>query len=96
LVGAGLKCRPDRNEIDLGYRFMKKYWGKGYATEAASACLQHGFTELHVQKIVGRALPANLASITVLEKSGMQYNREEIIGGFIHKTYYSINPTVQS
>ena len=33
----GLKTRPERNEIDLGYRFMKKAWGKGYATEAAFA-----------------------------------------------------------
>jgi ribosomal-protein-alanine N-acetyltransferase len=31
----GLKFRPERNEIDLGYRFRKIFWGNGYATEAA-------------------------------------------------------------
>src|SRR5207253_432005 len=30
----GLKYRPDKNEIDLGYRFMKEFWGQGYATES--------------------------------------------------------------
>jgi RimJ/RimL family protein N-acetyltransferase len=75
---------------------MKKFWGTGYATEAASVSPQHGFTELHLQKIIGRALPANLASIKVLEKCGMQYGGEEIIDGHFQKTYYSINPAVQS
>jgi ribosomal-protein-alanine N-acetyltransferase len=66
----GLKCRPERNEIDLGYRFMKKFWGKGYATEAAFACIQYGFNRLNLQQIIGRALPGNVASIKVLENAG--------------------------
>jgi len=38
----GLKARPERNEIDLGYRFVKNAWGNGYATEAAFASLWQG------------------------------------------------------
>ncbi len=49
----GLKFRPEREEIDLGYRFMKAYWGQGYTTEAAYACLRCGFEKLHLQRIVG-------------------------------------------
>ena len=53
----GLKARPETclsgrqgNEIDLGYRFIKKAWGKGYATEAAFACIKYGFDKLHLQR----------------------------------------------
>jgi RimJ/RimL family protein N-acetyltransferase len=92
---SGLKYVSERREIDLGYRFMKKFWGKGYATESAYACLQHGFQKLNMQRIIGRALPGNLASIKVLEKCGMQYVGEEIMDGLLHKTYHAINPVVQ-
>ena len=92
---SGLKYIPDRVEIDLGYRYMKRFWGKGYATEAAYACLQHGFQRLNMQRIVGRALPGNAGSIKVLENCGMQYVGEENIHGLFHKTYQAINPAVR-
>src|SRR5215510_5112082 len=50
----GLKYRPERGEWDLGYRFKKDSWGKGYATEAAHACLKYGFEKLNIPKITGR------------------------------------------
>ena len=75
---------------------MKKFWGKGYATEAAIACIQYGFSMLNLQQIVGRALPGNLASIRVLEKSGMKYIHEEVMQGYLHKTYQVTNPAIKS
>lgn len=91
----GLKYIPEREDIDLGYRFKKKSRGKGFATEAASACLQYGFSQLRLQKIIGRALPENLASIRVLEKCGMQYVCEEYVHGYLHKTYQATNPAIK-
>jgi len=93
---SGLKHHPETNEIDLGYRFMKKFWGNGYATEAALACIEYGFLGLSVQRIVGRALPVNLASIKVLEKCGMKYLQEEVMYGYLHKTYQVTNPAIKS
>lgn len=90
----GLKTRPERNEIDLGYRFIKKAWGNGYATEASYACLKYGFEKLDLQRIVGRAMPENMASLRVLEKCGMQYIGEEIVDGHPAKTYEAINPLI--
>jgi ribosomal-protein-alanine N-acetyltransferase len=75
---------------------MKKFWGKGYATEAAWACTEYGFHRLNLQRIVGRALPGNLASIKVLEKCGMKFLREEIMQGYLHKTYQVTNPAIKS
>lgn len=90
----GLKARPERNEIDLGFRFIKTAWGKGYATEAAYACIQYGFEKLHLQRIVGRAMPENIGSVRVLEKCGMTYTGEDVVDSHPAKTYEIINPFI--
>lgn len=77
----GLKYRPELDEIDLGYRFMKSAWGKGYASEAAMASIKYGFEKLGLRRIVGRAMPENIASVKVLEKCGMRYVGEELVDG---------------
>lgn len=69
----GLKYHPSTGNIDLGFRFCRKTWGRGYATEAATACLQYGFTTLNMPCVIGRAQTENVASIRVLEKIGMKF-----------------------
>ncbi len=91
----GLKARPERNEIDLGYRFIRSFWGNGYATEAAYACLKYGFENLGLKRIVGRAMPQNLASLKVLENCGMSYIGDEIVDDHPAKTYEAINPFIR-
>lgn len=90
----GLKTRPERNEIDLGYRFLQTAWGKGYATEAAFASIKYGFEKRNLQRIVGRAMPANTGSLKVLEKCGMTYIGEEIVDEHPAKTYEIFNPLI--
>ena len=82
-----LKYRPERDEVDLGYRFIKAAWGKGYASEAAMASINYGFEKLGLRRIVGRAMPGNIASLKVLEKCGMRFIREELIDDHPAKTY---------
>ena len=72
----GLK-RHEGGMVDIGFRFFKRDWGKGYATESAKACLSYGFTKLGMNEIIGRAAKANVASVRVLEKIGMQYWKED-------------------
>jgi ribosomal-protein-alanine N-acetyltransferase len=85
VVGAcGLKLLEDVGpEVEVGYHFAREAWGKGYATEAAAACLRLGFDRLRLARIVGVVDPANFASQRVLEKIGLiyegrgwHYNRE--------------------
>ncbi|MCC6371467.1 MAG: GNAT family N-acetyltransferase [Bacteroidia bacterium] len=71
----GLKYSTDKHETDVGFRFHKKHWNKGYATEATMASIKQGFQKYELQKIVGRAMNANLASINVLKKCGLQFER---------------------
>jgi len=74
---AGLKLMTEThnnhsNYYDLGYRFSKQYWGKGYATESAIAARDYGFKVLKLDEIIGIADIGNLASIHVLEKAGLK------------------------
>lgn len=72
----GLKYLPDLDEVDVGFRFLPEYWGKGIATETCSACIEFGFDTLKLDRILGLALPENGASIRVLEKCGMSRQGE--------------------
>ncbi|RKD90480.1 GNAT family N-acetyltransferase [Mangrovibacterium diazotrophicum] len=72
----GLKYTPELQEFDLGFRFFRQYWNRGFATETAMACLDFGFNQLNLDAIVGRAMHANQASIRVLQKIGMSFVKE--------------------
>jgi ribosomal-protein-alanine N-acetyltransferase len=74
---AGLKFIDEKinNHIhyyDVGYRLIKRYWGKGFATEAAMASVHYGLTILNQNTIYGMADSQNVASIHVLQKIGLK------------------------
>lgn len=76
LIGfCGLKWLDDLEEVDVGYRFLPEFWGRGLATEACAASVAFGFEVLGLQRLIGLVLPENAGSIRVLEKVGMR--REE-------------------
>lgn len=72
----GLKYDQHLDEIDIGFRFFEEHWNKGFATESAKACIDYGFENLNIKTIVGRAMSENLASIKVLEKIGLSFDKE--------------------
>jgi len=86
----GLKLN-DNNIVDIGFRFFRKEWGKGYATESAKASLEYGFTKLNIKEIIGRASLNNKASIKVLEKLGMILWEKGGCEGIENCIYYRIN-----
>lgn len=58
--------------VEIGWRLSKENWNKGFATEAASACLQHGFSALGFEEIYSFTATINLPSIRVMEKIGLK------------------------
>ena len=72
-------------EVELGYRLCLKFWGDGYAKEAATAILSYGLGDLRLARIMAFALPQNRASLRVLEKLGFQYLRDFIHAGLAHR-----------
>ena len=71
----------DTHEIDLGYLFARKHWGKGYATEIAEAALEYGFNNLGFREIIALTALDNIASQKVLKKIGFTKRGIEIFGG---------------
>ncbi len=85
----GLKFN-EQNLVDIGFRFFRREWNKGYATEAAHACLVYGFKELNLNEIIGRVARQNKASIKVLEKLSMDYWKNDNCKGIEDSLYYRI------
>lgn len=72
LIGfSGFKYLPELDEVDLGYRLLPAYWGRGLATESGLACLRFGFETMGFDRVVALVLPENAGSIRVVEKLGM-------------------------
>jgi ribosomal-protein-alanine N-acetyltransferase len=71
----GLLKRDSLPDVDLGYAYLPAHWGQGFAFEAAAATLRHGARKFGLKRIIGVVSPANSASIRVLEKLGMHFER---------------------
>jgi RimJ/RimL family protein N-acetyltransferase len=57
--------------VEIGWRLAREHWGRGYATEAASASLAYGFEELGLEEIVAWTSVGNERSRRVMERLGM-------------------------
>ncbi|GJM34173.1 MAG: N-acetyltransferase [Saprospiraceae bacterium] len=89
---SGLKLMPapadvPTNLYDLGYRFIKKYWGKGYATESAKATIKYGFKKLKLNELFAIADINNEVSMRVLMKVGLVSIGEFDFEGVPHSWY---------
>ncbi|HKK21044.1 MAG TPA: GNAT family N-acetyltransferase [candidate division Zixibacteria bacterium] len=63
--------------VEIGWRLAAEHWGHGYATEGARRVLEFAFTEAGLEDLVSFTVPANKASIRVMEKIGMSRDPAE-------------------
>lgn len=83
----GMTRYPDIDgsaEIEIGFRLIRKYWGCGYATEAAIAVRDFAFSKLALPRLVALIEPGNARSIRVAEKLGMSFEKEVMMEGYDH------------
>jgi len=75
----GLKCLdgPDTSDlwftpcVEIGWRLRREAWGRGYAPEAAQACLIYALEALKLDKVYAYTAEHNAKSRRVMEKIGM-------------------------
>jgi len=65
-------------EIEIGYLFVRTYWGQGFATEAAMGCRDWGFKHLDSPRLISLIDPSNAPSIRVAERLGMKLSGSTI------------------
>ncbi|WP_456313359.1 GNAT family N-acetyltransferase [Pseudomonas shirazensis] len=79
---------------EIGYRFIEKHWGKGYATEAGKAFIDYAFNEMKVDALYAYADEGNQNSRKILEKLGLQYINSFEYEGELEVWYELINPNL--
>ncbi len=76
-----------QNYYDLGYRLIPKYWGKGIATETATASVEYAFNELDCKEIFAIADVDNIGSNQILQKVGLKFIETFDEKGIEHNWY---------
>jgi RimJ/RimL family protein N-acetyltransferase len=71
----GLIKRDSLEDVDIGFAFLPKFWGKGYAYESASAVMAYGKETFSLNRIVAITSPDNYGSAKLLEKLGFNFER---------------------
>ncbi|WP_305788286.1 GNAT family N-acetyltransferase [Symbioplanes lichenis] len=67
--------------IEIGWRFARETWGRGYATEAAAAALRWGFDEYGLERVISIRHPDNVRSERVMTKIGLVHDFDTVIPG---------------
>ena len=75
--------------VEIGWRLVSSCWGRGLATEAASAVLRSGFVDHGVDEIVAETAAINVPSRRVMERLGMRHDPAH---GFEHEAYPTAHP----
>lgn len=95
--GLSLERFDDIEEWELGWTFARAHWGKGYATEAATAAMDHSFcvSGPGLKKLISLIRPGNLASVRVAQRIGMTFDRTVEWGGFPAQMYVRLAPRIE-
>ncbi|MEL6440389.1 MAG: GNAT family N-acetyltransferase [Cyanobacteria bacterium J06621_8] len=73
--GFFIQSLEEHQEVEIGYRLAKKYWGQGLATEAAQAIFQYGQERFNFKRFTCLIEPANTRSVRVASKLGMKLEK---------------------
>ena len=95
LIGSiGANYQEESNRYEIGYGIAKKYWGKGYTTEAAKCMMDYLINKLKIKKFEASHAKQNIASGAVIQKLGFtyvkdkQYEKFDKSASFDCKQYY--------
>jgi len=85
--GCSLQEVEGINQVEVGYHVRRDLWGRGYATEAARACIDYAFVQLGARRVISMIRPENVASRRVAEKNGMTCEKIVLWRDYDHCIY---------
>ena len=65
--------------VEIGWRLDRRFWGHGYATEAATAAMAYAFTDRGLDRLVSIRHPDNVRSRRVMDKLGLTYEFSTVV-----------------
>lgn len=83
------------HKTEVGWRLDRRFWGRGFATEAALASLRYGFERLKLPRIISICDPRNTASRRVMQKAGLTFRGEAHWRGY-DDVWYAIDREEQA
>lgn len=72
----GVGIWRDGLDLEIGWWLARRCWGRGLATEAATVALRDVFERVKLDRVVSIAMPANIASTRIMQKLGLEFDRE--------------------
>ncbi|WP_427893771.1 GNAT family N-acetyltransferase [Kribbella sp. GL6] len=80
-VGAAGLSREEfyPDDLEIGWRLAREYWGHGYATEAAASWLDYAFREAGLPRVIAVTDTPNVRSIAVMRRLGMRFDHEAVL-----------------
>ena len=89
--GLIMQLIDEQQEVEIGYRLAQTYWGKGLATEAATAVRDYGINTLGFNRLISIIDPNNIRSIRVAQKIGMEYEKDSVYKEILVRIYSFTN-----
>ena len=80
----GLIKRDGLEDVDIGFAYLPEFWGQGYASESAAAVMRHETGKFSLRRVVAITDPDNIASVRVVERLGLRFERMVRLPGDAH------------
>jgi len=82
--------------LEVGWALSREQWGRGYATEAARASLEHAWHVLGARRVISLVRPQNERSAAVARRIGERLVGSELVGGIVHDVWAVDRPEAQT
>ncbi len=80
------------DEVEIGYGLFPAFWGRGLATEIATALVRMAFEDLGLSSVIALTTPGHVRSLRVMTKAGLAYERDVTHADVPHVVFRATRP----
>lgn len=81
----------EENSNEIGYRFLEKYWGKGFGTEICDGLIEHCLSNMKIHSLFATVDIRNVGSVKILDKSRLPFIKEYLNEDGVLDRFYKID-----